>query len=75
MIVITNGTEYIYLDEEHQIQKTTDISKAKTFTFKGCSIFIRENVKATKGFYAYDTEHSVSVTDERRKSVSQRPQE
>lgn len=23
MIVITNGTEYIYLDEEHQIQKTT----------------------------------------------------
>lgn len=35
MIVITNGTEYIYLDEEHQIQKTTDISKAKTFTFKG----------------------------------------
>lgn len=46
MIVITNGTEYIYLDEEHQIQKTTDISKAKTFTFKGCSIFIRENVKA-----------------------------
>ena len=55
MIVITNGTEYIYLDEEHQIQKTTDISKAKTFTFKGCSIFIRENVKATKGFYAYDT--------------------
>ena len=56
MIVITNGTEYIYLDEEHQIQKTTDISKAKTFTFKGCSIFIRENVKATKGFYAYDTE-------------------
>ena len=56
MIVITNGTEYIYLDEEHQIQKTTDISKAKTFTFKGCSIFIRENVKATKGFDAYDTE-------------------
>ena len=56
MIVITNGTEYIYLDEEHQIQKTTDISKAKTFTFQGCSIFIRENVKATKGFYAYDTE-------------------
>lgn len=29
MIVITNGTEYIYLDEDHQIQKTTDISKAK----------------------------------------------
>lgn len=50
MIVITNGTEYIYLDEEHQIQKTTDISKAKTFTFKGCSIFIRENVKATRAF-------------------------
>lgn len=56
MIVITNGTEYIYLDEEHQIQKTTDLTKAKTFTFQGCSIFIRENVKATKGFYAYDTE-------------------
>ena len=56
MIVITNGTEYIYLDEDHQIQKTTDISKAKTFTFQGYSIFIRENVKATKGFYAYDTE-------------------
>ena len=55
MIVITNGTEYIYLDDQHQIQKTTDISKAKTFTFQGCSIFIRENVKATKGFYAYDT--------------------
>lgn len=34
MIVITNGTEYIYLDEDHQIQKTTDISKAKTFTFQ-----------------------------------------
>ena len=75
MIVITNGTEYIYLDEEHQIQKTTDISKAKTFTFKGCSIFIRENVKATKAFMPMTRKHSVSVTDERRKSVSQRPQE
>ena len=56
MIVITNGTEYIYLDDQHQIQKTTDLTKAKTFSFQGCSIFIRENVKATKGFYAYDTE-------------------
>lgn len=33
-----------------------DLTKAKTFTFQGCSIFIKENVKATKGFYAYDTE-------------------
>ena len=49
MIVITNGTEYIYLDEEHQIQKTTDISKAKTFTFKGCSIFIREKRQGNQG--------------------------
>ena len=30
MIVITNGTEYIYLDDQHQIQKTTDLTKAKT---------------------------------------------
>lgn len=75
MIVITNGTEYIYLDEEHQIQKTTDISKAKTFTFKGCSIFIRENVKQPRAFMPMTRKHSVSVTDERRKSVSQRPQE
>ena len=52
MIVITNGTEYIYLDDQHQIQKTTDLTKAKTFSFQGCSIFIRENVKATKGFKA-----------------------
>lgn len=56
MIVITNGTEYIYIDADGEIQKTTDLTKAKTFTFQGCSIFIRENVKATKGFYAYDTE-------------------
>lgn len=49
MIVITNGTEYIYLDEEHQIQKTTDISKAKTFTFQGCSIFIRGKCQGNQG--------------------------
>lgn len=49
MIVITNGTEYIYLDDQHQIQKTTDLTKAKTFTFQGCSIFIKENVKAING--------------------------
>ena len=53
MIVITNGAEYIYLDDQHQIQRTTDITKARKFTFSGCSIFLRQNVKATKGFYAY----------------------
>lgn len=31
MIVITNGTEYIYIDEQHQIQRTTDLTKAKAF--------------------------------------------
>lgn len=56
MIVITNGTEYIYTDENGEIQKTTELSKAKTFTFGGCSAFLNKNVKATKGFYAYDTE-------------------
>lgn len=56
MIVITNGTEYIYIDEQHQIQKTTDINRAKEFTFGKSCIFLQQNVKATKGFYAYDTE-------------------
>ena len=59
MIVITNGTEYIYLDEEHQIQKTTDISTSRQ----------------PRAFMPMTRKHSVSVTDERRKSVSQRPQE
>ena len=75
MIVITNGTEYIYLDKEHQIQKTTDISKAKTFTFQGCSIFIKENVKATKGFYAYDTEtQRICYRRRKKKMFPKRPQ-
>ena len=56
MIVITNGTEYIYIDADGDIQKTNDLTKAKTFTFQGCSAFLNKNVKATKGFYAYDTE-------------------
>lgn len=34
MIVITNGTEYIYIDADGEIQKTTDLTKAKTFTFQ-----------------------------------------
>lgn len=39
MIVITNGTEYIYIDEQHQIQKTTDISRAKEFTAKRLQMY------------------------------------
>lgn len=49
MIVITNGTEYIYLDDQHQIQKTTDLTKAKTFSFQGCSIFIRGKCQGNQG--------------------------
>lgn len=67
MIVITNGTEYIYTDENHQIQRTTDLTKARQFTFAGCSIFLNQNVKATKGFYAYDTEAQRICWRRRRK--------
>lgn len=27
MIVVTNGTEYIYIDSNGEIQRTTDITK------------------------------------------------
>lgn len=72
MIVITNGTEYIYIDEQHQIQRTTDLTKAKAFTFAGCSIFLKENVRATKGFYAYDTETQRICYRRRKKKAFQR---
>lgn len=69
MIVITNGTEYIYTDEQHQIQRTTDLTKAREFTFAGCSIFLNQNVKATKGFYAYDIDaQRICYKRRRRKS-------
>ena len=67
MIVVTNGTEYIYIDSNGEIQRTTDITKARKFTFSGCSIFLRQNVKATKGFYAYDTDTQCICYRRRRK--------
>ena len=49
MIVITNGTEYIYLDDQHQIQKTTDLTKAKTFTFPGMQYFHKGKRQGNQG--------------------------
>ena len=69
MIVITNGVEYIYLDDQHQIQKTTDISKAKTFTFQG------KTSRQPRAFMLTTRKHSVSVTNAERKNVSRKPRE
>lgn len=54
-IVITNGTYYIYLNENRGCKKTEDRSKATVFTNVDEAVKCIKNVPAkTRSYYVYD---------------------
>ena len=61
-IVITNGTYYIYLNENRGCKKTEDRSKATVFTNVDEAVKCIKNAPAkTRSYYVYDTETKVKV--------------
>lgn len=72
-IIITNGTHYIYLNENRGCKKTEDRSKATVFTNVDEAVKCIKNApEKTRNYYVYDTETKVKVFYGRSKKEKNR---